>query len=127
MSSLTKQFMILFAIVAIIIVLMVSVIMNLDLITIIKRVLIGAAIFSIIGGIIGQLINLNLSDTMEKEMESSINQVASNSEGTNFKGNSENLESITPLEFESIDKKSINIINEDSEKLAKVIKGIKRE
>jgi len=117
--------MILFAIVAIIIVLMVSTIMHLDLITIIKRIFIGSAVFSIIGGIIGQLINSNLDDTTEEEMESSINQVASNAESNNSKN--EELDSMSPLEFESIDKKNMNIINEDSEKLAKVIKGIKQE
>jgi hypothetical protein len=121
--------MVLFAIVAIIIVLMVSIIMNLDLTSIIKRVFIGGLIFSIIGGIIGQLINSNLSDIMEEEMKSSIKQVASNSEGSNSKEalKEEGLDRMTSLEFESIDNKNTNIINEDSDKLAKIIKGIKQE
>ncbi len=124
MSSLSKKLIILFAIVAGSIIILVSVLANINLITSIKRILIGSIGFSFFGGLIGQVISLYLNEE-QLEIGDSIGRAAQEVAANEDIKASNNQDAVSPLEFEQLRQDDLNMINDNPDKLAQVIQGIK--
>ena len=117
--------MFLFVIVAVIIVLSVTVLMGLNWVVIVRRIAIGGIVFGLIGVIIGELINYNLNLAKESQISKSQAQVAVEEEYDDIESKDDlKMES---LDFVNIDDNKSNVINEDSDKLAQIVKGISKE
>ncbi|TDX51907.1 hypothetical protein [Orenia marismortui] len=129
MSSLSQKLMLLFLFVAMVIVLLVSIVINLDWLTTLKRLAIGGFLFSIIGGMIGQLLSNNL-DINGDLSGNIINEEVVSNKKTNISDDlsQDNGEDMVPLEFQKLneEEETMNIINEDTDKIAEVIQGMSK-
>jgi flagellar biosynthesis/type III secretory pathway M-ring protein FliF/YscJ len=123
MSWLAKRLTLLFGLIASFLILLVAIINRLTIFTILKRLLIGGLIFSLLGAVIGQLISYNVSkNTAEeqsgrKEIEKAVQESSS--------GQQEN--DLEEMDLSEVDKEEENIVNlaqEEPEKVADMVKNM---
>jgi len=126
MSWLAKRLALLFFLIAIILILLVTIINQLDIGTILKRLVIGGLLFGFLGGIIGQLISYNLYKSNGKQQK---NNFQSEAEENQKNGNHEE-EEVEPFEFDTVDKAEENVVNmaqEAPEQMADMVKNMTEE
>ena len=116
LSSLSKQLVLLFFLIASIIILTISMTINITWLTSLKRVLIGGIGFSLIGLIIGQVISYNLNSS-QGEQKNKPNDEQINITDKINKNNNDNKK-INSIEFDKVDidqENIVNLINEDED------------
>ena len=126
MSWLAKRLAVLFFLIAIILILLVTIINQLNLGTILKRIVIGGLIFGVLGGMIGQLIAHNLYKSKNEQQK---NNVKSEVQKKQAKDDNEE-EEVEPFDFDTVDKTEENVVNmaqEAPEQMANMIKNMTEE
>ena len=135
-SWLAKKLMIGFAAIAIILITIISIVLGFSLTTVLIRVFAGSLIFSIIGGLLGEIIFRNIeSNNVSQNMGQNIDEIVDESgeEGASDKPedslDSEELdEGMEPLEFEDLNDKDDNVINNiDGEQGAEIIREMSQD
>ena len=137
-SWLAKKLMILFAIIAIILIIIISIVLEFSLMTVLIRVFAGSLIFSIIGGILGEIIYRNInSRNSQSAAAKSHNDRARTEETTNDAASTEarsNMQSeqrgedIEPLEFEELNDEDTNVVNNiDGEQGAEIVRQMSQD
>jgi uncharacterized membrane protein YraQ (UPF0718 family) len=129
-SWLARKLIIIFAIIAIILITIISTMLRFSLTTILLRVFIGGLVFALIGGILGEIIyqNINSSDSQvsvtEEELEGTDLE---NSSQIDREDSSENS-NMEPLQFEELNNDDNNVVNNiDAEQGAEIIKEMSQD
>ncbi|MFO7819721.1 MAG: hypothetical protein R6V17_05725 [Halanaerobacter sp.] len=132
MSWLAKKLMISFAVIAIILIIIISIVLDFSLTTVLIRVFAGSLIFSIIGGLLGEIIFRNIgSNNVGQNIDEIVDE--SEEEGTSNESkddldSAELDESMEPLEFEDLNNKDDNVINNiDGEQGAEIIREMSQD
>lgn len=129
--------MISFAIIAIILIIIISIVLEFSLITVLIRVFAGSLIFSIIGGILGEVIYRNINSASSKpvavksndgsEAGKTANESSSTKEENNMQSG-ERGEDIEPLEFEELNNEDNNVVNNiDGEQGAELVRQMSQD
>ncbi|GAB6098874.1 hypothetical protein JCM16358_07530 [Halanaerocella petrolearia] len=135
MKWLAKRLALLFFLVAILVISLAAVANNLNIITIIKRSLLGGILFSLLGATIGQLISYQLDKVRSKKVDSqssgekaTVKEESELQEEKKVESDKEELESsIEGLDFDQVDETEENIVNmaqDDPEEMADLISNL---
>ncbi|AGB40652.1 hypothetical protein Halha_0679 [Halobacteroides halobius DSM 5150] len=125
MKLLAKKLALLFFVIAISVISLVGIGSSLNWITILKRDLIGGLLFSLLGGVIGQLVAYNLDNFGIDENSKPREEVAASQADTADKN--EQKSKMESLEFDTVDQTEENVVNmaqEDPAKMADLVSNM---
>lgn len=125
LKLLAKKLALLFFVIAISVISLVGIGSSLNWITILKRDLIGGLLFSLLGGVIGQLVAYNLDNFGIDENSKPREEVAASQADTADKN--EQKSKMESLEFDTVDQTEENVVNmaqEDPAKMADLVSNM---
>ncbi|MGM0501141.1 MAG: hypothetical protein ACQERJ_01305 [Bacillota bacterium] len=133
MNWLARKLTVVFAIIAIIIITIISAMSQFSLSTIFIRVVVGALVFGLIGGILGEIIYRNVDITVSenydvvKENKTKEQNSESNSQAKKSQTN-KNSSDMEPLQFEEVNGQDADVVNNlDGEQGAELVREMSQE